>query len=57
MPLKSGGGKKNFVANIRELMHSFKHTRKIGNSAPASAAKANKQAVAIAYAQQRKGGK
>jgi hypothetical protein len=52
MPLKAG--KKNFVSNIKELMASFKRTGKIGNSAPASAAKANKQAVAISYAQQRR---
>lgn len=55
MPLKSGGGRKNLVANIRELMHSFKRTGRIGNSKPASAAKANKQAVAIAFSKQRKG--
>ena len=53
MPLKSG--KKNFAENIRELMHSFKRTGKIGNSTPASAGKANKQAVAVAYRQQREG--
>jgi hypothetical protein len=53
MPLKSGGGKKNLVANIRELMHSFKRTGKIGTSTPASAGKANKQAVAAAYRMQR----
>jgi hypothetical protein len=54
MPLKAGGSKKNFVENIREIMHSFKRSGKIGNSHPSSAAKANKQAVAIAYAQKRK---
>ena len=57
MPLKSGKSQKSFVSNIRELMHSFKSTGKIGNSAPASAAKANKQAVAIAYSKQREAGK
>ncbi len=54
MPLKSGGGKKTFVENIRELMHSFNKTGRIGNSRPKSKAKADKQAVAIAYAQKRK---
>jgi hypothetical protein len=51
MPLKSG--KKHFVSNIRELMHSFRRTGKIGSSTPASAGKANKQAVAISYSKQR----
>jgi hypothetical protein len=54
MPLKAGQGRKNLVSNIRELMHSFKRTGKIGTSTPASPAKANKQAVAIAYDQQRR---
>jgi len=51
MPLKSGG--KNFVSNIRELMHSYARTGRIGNSRPKSKAAADKQAVAIAYAQKR----
>lgn len=55
MPLKSGGGKRNLVANIRELMASFHRKGSIGNGPQESAAKANKRAVAIAYAQQRKG--
>lgn len=55
MPLKSGKSKSSFVANIRELMHSFKRSGKIGNSTPASAGKADKQAVAIAYSKQREG--
>jgi len=53
MPLKAGKSKASFVANIRELMHSFKRTGKIGNSTPSSPAKANKQAVAAAYSAQR----
>lgn len=53
MPLKSGGGQKNFVGNIKELMAAFHRKGKIGTSAPASPAKANKQAVAVAYAKQR----
>ena len=55
MPLKEGKSKRSFVANIRELMHSFKRTGKIGTSTPGSAGKANKQAVAIAYSKQREG--
>lgn len=54
MPLQAGASKQSFVENIRELMHSFSKTGKIGKSAPASPAKANKQAVAIAYAQKRR---
>lgn len=53
MPLQSGGSKKAVVANIRELMHSFARTGKIGTSKPASRGKANKQAVAIALDKQR----
>lgn len=54
MPLKAGKGKPSFVHNIRELMHSFQRTGKIGTSTPANKAKAVKQAVAISYAQQRR---
>lgn len=53
MPLKAG--KKNFVANIRELMAAYHRKGRIGNSPPESAAKANKRAVAIAYSKQREG--
>jgi hypothetical protein len=53
MPLKSGTSKRTFVANIRELMDAFHKRGKIGTSAPASKGKANKQAVAIAFAKQR----
>lgn len=55
MPLKAGGGKRNFVQNIRELMAAFHRKGHIGNSPPESAAKANKRAVAIAYSQMGKG--
>ncbi len=51
MPLKSG--KRNFVSNIKELMAAFHAKGKIGNSTPANKAKANKQAVAIAYSKLR----
>jgi hypothetical protein len=56
MPLKSGASQKTFVENIREIMHSFHRTGRIGTSRPDSAGKANKQALAIAYAQKRKAG-
>lgn len=55
MPLQAGKSKKAFVGNIRELMHSFKRKGKIGTSTPSSPAKANKQAVAIAYSKMRSG--
>lgn len=54
MPLKEGAGKKNFVENIKELMHSFAKTGSIGNSKPGSKGAAVKQAVAIAFRQKRK---
>jgi hypothetical protein len=54
MPLQAGKSAASFAANIRELMHAFHATGKIGSSKPASKAKANKQAVAIAYAQKRR---
>jgi len=54
MPLKAGASKKTFVENIREIMHSFARSGRIGNSKPGSKAKADKQAVAIAYAQKRR---
>lgn len=55
MPLQQGKSKRSFASNIRELMHAYRSKGKIGTSTPSSPAKANKQAVAIAYAQQRKG--
>jgi hypothetical protein len=57
MPLKSGASQKTFVDNIREIMHSFHRTGRIGASRPSSAGKASKQAVAIAYRQKRKAAK
>jgi hypothetical protein len=53
MPLAAGKSKASFVKNIRELMAAFHREGKIGTSTPASAAKANKQAVAIAFSKQR----
>ena len=57
MPLKAGKSNAAFVGRIRELMHSFAKTGKIGTSTPASPAKAAKQAVAISYAKSRESGK
>jgi hypothetical protein len=49
MPLKAGSSAKTRSSNIRELLHSFKATGRIGNSKPKSMAKATAQAAAIAY--------
>jgi hypothetical protein len=49
MPLKSGSSEKVKSTNIRELLHSFKQSGRIGNSKPASMSAAVKQAAAIAY--------
>jgi hypothetical protein len=47
MPLKKGSSRGTVSANIKELADSYEHTGKIGNSKPASKAKAVKQATAI----------
>ncbi|OGS27450.1 MAG: hypothetical protein A2297_04340 [Elusimicrobia bacterium RIFOXYB2_FULL_48_7] len=49
MPLIKGKSRKVISENIKELMDSYKKTGKIGNSTPVNLAKANRQAVAIAY--------
>lgn len=54
MPLKAGKSKKVRQANIKEVIGSYEKTGKIGTSKPKSKKKAIKQAVAIAYAKQRK---
>lgn len=48
MPLKKGKSSKTVSANISTLMEDFKKSGKIGTSKPASKAKAQKQAIAIA---------
>jgi hypothetical protein len=53
MPLRAGTSDKVFVGNIRELMHAYARSGRIGNSRPANKAKADKQAVAIAYRKRR----
>jgi hypothetical protein len=54
MPLQAGKSKAAFSANVSELMRNYAAKGTIGNSAPASKAKALKQSLAIAYAQKRK---
>jgi hypothetical protein len=48
MPLKKGSSKKAVSSNVKEMVHSYEKSGKIGNSKPASKKKAVKQAVAIA---------
>lgn len=57
MPLKKGKSKKVFKENVEELVRSYEKKGKIGTSKPKSKAKAIKQAVAISYAEKRKGKK
>ncbi len=52
MPLKKG--KKAFDSNVSELIATYRKTGKIGNSRPAGADKARKQALAIAFNVKRK---
>jgi hypothetical protein len=54
MPLKKDKSKKIMKENIKEIVKSYKKTGKIGTSRPRSKDKAVKQAVAIAYSQQRR---
>lgn len=53
MPLKSGSSAKTRSTNIRELLHAFKESGRIGSSKPGSMKKAQAQAAAIAYRKQR----
>lgn len=57
MPLKRGKSKATRRENIREMLDSYKRTGRIGNSKPKSTRKAQRQAVAAAYAQQRRSGR
>jgi len=53
MPLKKGKSQKAFQVNIKELMHKWKRTGKIGTSSPKTSEEARRQAVAIAFATRR----
>lgn len=55
MPLKNGSSKKVFEANVKELVHKYKKTGKVGSSKPASMEKARSQALDIAF--NKKGGR
>ena len=48
MPLHAGKSQKTISTNIREMLHSFKRTGRIGNSEPGSMKKAMAQAAAAA---------
>jgi hypothetical protein len=48
MPLKKGKSKKTVQKNIKELMKTYKKTKKIGTSKPKNKTAAQKQAVAVA---------
>lgn len=54
MPLSAGKGKAAFSANVSELMHAYAAKGSIGNSKSKSKKAAQKQALAIAYSQQRR---
>lgn len=55
MPLVPGKGRKTVSNNIRELLHKYKSSGKIGTSAPKNMAAARRQAAAIAYRKKREG--
>jgi len=53
MPIAEGTSNATRSGNIREVLHSFKKTGRIGNSKPGSMKEAVAQAAAIAYRKQR----
>jgi hypothetical protein len=55
MPLKPGKGKQTIRGNIAEMLHSYKHSGKIGNTTPKSMAHAKRIAAAAAYGKARSG--
>ena len=54
MPLQTGKSKAAFSANVSELMHAYAAKGSIGNSKPKNKQAAQKQALAIAYAEKRR---
>lgn len=57
MPLKAGSSAKTRSSNIREMLHSYKETGRIGTTRPISMAKARKIASAAAYRKSRRRGR
>ena len=53
MPLHGGSSRKTISGNIKELLHKYKKTGKIGTSSPKNMAAARRQAAAIAYGKSR----
>lgn len=53
MPLTSGSSSKTLSANIAELMNSYKANGRIGNTVPENKDKAQKTAIAVAYAKRK----
>lgn len=47
--MKEGYSRETIAANIRELLHKWKETGRIGTSKPRTKKEAMKQAAAIAY--------
>lgn len=54
MPLRKSRSKEAISQNIKELVHSYEETGKIGKSRPKTKKEAVKQAVAIAMNKARK---
>jgi len=57
VPLKAGKSRKTIQANIREMVHSYERTGKIGNVRPKSRKQAIKIAVATALNKAKQGGR
>ena len=53
MPLKSGSSAKTRSSNIKEMMHKFKGTGKIGPTRPRNIKHAQKIAAAAAFTKSR----
>jgi hypothetical protein len=54
MPLRKGKGQKVISGNIKEMLHSYKQSGKIGNTKPKSMKKARQIAAAAAYSSARR---